>query len=90
MSGHKRAFDLSKPQNGTALEGGFLDIVSGTPSNSTSGFGKGALAIDTQNGKLYINEGTIKSTTWSEVTGSGGEEFIYHNPMLPKALRTRW
>lgn len=88
MSGHKRAFDLSKPQNGTALEGGFLDIVSGTPSNSTSGFGKGALAIDTQNGKLYINEGTIKSTTWSEVTGSGGEEFIYAQPGVAESVAT--
>lgn len=88
MSGHNRASQLGQEQKAVSFEGRFLQFNSGTPSNGVSGFGKGALAIDSQNGKLYINEGTSQSATWSEVTGSGGEEFIYSQPGVAESVST--
>lgn len=88
MSGHKRANELGQEQKAVNFDGRFLQFNGGTPSNGVSGFGKGAFAIDSQNGKLYINQGTNQSATWSEVSGSGGEEFIYSQPGVAESVST--
>lgn len=36
----------------------------GTPTASIAGWGKGGLAIDLTNGRLYMNTGTTSSATW--------------------------
>lgn len=70
MSGHNRASDLGQPQKGVDFSGRFLKFIGGAPENGLKGFGKGALAIDSQNGRLYMNTGSELSATWSEVAGS--------------------
>ena len=42
-------------------------VFSGVPTASVAGYGKGCLASDTTNGKLYINTGTVSSATWTVV-----------------------
>ena len=84
MSGHNAAYRLGESQQGVEFDGKFLHFKSGVPSNGLKGHGKGALAIDSQSGKLYINQGTAQSATWSEVTGSGGAEHLYSKPGVAK------
>jgi len=77
MSGHNTAFELGQPQTGTALDGGMMLIKNGVPSNGTSGdtgFGKGALAVNTAGNAtaasanfLYVNTGTSVSPTWKSL-----------------------
>lgn len=50
----------------------WLFSTAGAPTDGTSGdgatwAGKGSLAVDTTNGKLYINTGTKSSPTWTVV-----------------------
>jgi hypothetical protein len=67
MPGHNAAFSLGQDQVGVSFKGKFLSFYAGTPTASVSGYGKGALAVDTTNGKLYINTGTVSSATWTVV-----------------------
>jgi hypothetical protein len=67
MPGHSTAFELGQDQQGVEFEGKFLSFYAGTPTASIAGYGKGALAVDTTNGKLYINTGTFASATWTVV-----------------------
>lgn len=67
MSAHNTLADLGRDQAGTGFEGKFFNFEAGTPTASISGFGKGALAVDTTNGKLFINTGTFASATWTLV-----------------------
>lgn len=68
MSGHNAAFELGQDQEGVEFDGKFLHITAGTPSDGISGFGKGALAVNTANGILYINTGTVASATWNPIS----------------------
>ena len=70
MSGHSATFELGQTQTGTGFEGKFLKIKAGAASgdDGESGFGKGAIGVDTTNGKLYVNGGTFASATWKLVT----------------------
>ena len=65
MSGHNAAFELGQDQKGVDFEGKFLSFWSGVPTNAVAGYGKGALAVDTTNGKLYINTNSVSSANWS-------------------------
>ena len=69
MSGHNAVFELGQDQVGANnFEGKFLLISSAIGGDANiSGFGKGALAVDTATGKLYINTNTISSATWTAV-----------------------
>ena len=77
MSGHNTAFELSQPQTGTALDGGMMLIKNGVPTDGTggdTGFGKGAIAINTagtttaaSSDYLYVNTGTSVSPTWKSI-----------------------
>ena len=67
MPGHNAAFSLGQAHVGVSFDGKFLSFYAGTPTASVSGYGKGALAVDTTNGKLYINTGTVSSATWTLV-----------------------
>ena len=64
MSAHNTIEQLSEAQN---TQGKIFELSAGIPSNSRAGFSKGALSIDTTNGKLYINTGTAASATWTVV-----------------------
>tara|TARA_R100001082_G_scaffold110915_2_gene92391 strand:+ start:9052 stop:9276 length:225 start_codon:yes stop_codon:yes gene_type:complete len=67
MPGHDLLAGLGSNQAGAAgFEGKFIKIKAGAVSgdNGESGFGRGALGVDTTNGKLYINTGTFGSATW--------------------------
>ena len=68
MSGHNAAFELGQDQKGVNFEGKFLSFWEGTPTASVSGYGKGALAVDTNNGILYINAGTFGSAVWNPIS----------------------
>lgn len=70
MSGHNRASQLGQEQKAVNFDGRFLQFTNGAPTNGTSGFGKGAIGIDSANGRIYMNTGTESSATWSEVAGS--------------------
>jgi hypothetical protein len=65
MSGHNAAFDLGQNQKGVDFEGALLHIVAGQPTDGIKGYGKGALAVDTANGELYINQNDFNSATWT-------------------------
>ena len=67
MAGNNSAFELGQSQTGVEFEGKFLSFYAGVPTASISGYGKGALAVDTTNGKLSINTGTFASATWTVV-----------------------
>jgi len=67
MSGHNAAFELGQSQKGVDFEGAFLHIVAGTPTDTISGYGKGALAVNTATGELYINQGTFESASWAKI-----------------------
>jgi len=51
-----------------------IDILSSAGTPTASGPKKGALVIDTTNGKLYQNTGTASSATWNEVGGIAASE----------------
>lgn len=68
MPGHDLLAGLGSNQAGAVgFEGKFIHISAGEPTASISGYGKGALGVDTTNGKLYINTGTFGSATWTVV-----------------------
>ena len=69
MSGHNAVFELGQDQVGAnSFEGKFLLISSAIGGDAgISGYGKGALAVDTATGKLHINTGTVSSATWTAV-----------------------
>lgn len=67
MSGHNAAFELGQPQEGVEFDGRFLSFWSGVPTDAVAGYGKGALAVDTTNGKLYINTDSTVTATWTLV-----------------------
>ena len=64
MSAHNQITELSSATNS---QGKIFELSAGVPSASRAGFSKGALSIDTTNGKLYINTGTSSSATWTVV-----------------------
>lgn len=64
MSAHNTIEQLSEAQNS---QGKVFELSAGIPANSRAGFSKGALSVDTTNGKLYINTGTASSATWTVV-----------------------
>jgi predicted phosphodiesterase len=64
MSSHNTIQQLQESQN---EQGRIFLLNAGVPTASVSGYSKGALAIDTTNGKLYINTGTSTSATWTVV-----------------------
>jgi hypothetical protein len=65
MSSHNQSTELS---NITGPNGGRrISWWSGVPTDSIAGYNKGCLAIDETNGKIYINTGTVSSTTWTVV-----------------------
>tara|TARA_A100001515_G_scaffold127829_2_gene113712 strand:- start:1722 stop:1937 length:216 start_codon:yes stop_codon:yes gene_type:complete len=67
MAGDNTAFKLGQDQTGVEFEGKFLSFYAGTPTAGVSGYGKGALAVDSTNGKLYINTGTFAVASWDVV-----------------------
>ena len=67
MSGHNAAFELGEEQQGVDFSGRFLYFSAGVPSNGIEGWGKGALAVDITNAKLYINTDDATSATWTLV-----------------------
>jgi len=67
MSGHNTAFELGQQQQGVEFDGKFLSFWKGQPTAAAKGFGKGALGVDTTNGKLYINTDSPASATWTLV-----------------------
>lgn len=64
MSAHNIIDQISEAQNS---QGKIFELFAGAPTNSRAGFSKGALSIDTTNGKLYINTGSASSATWTVV-----------------------
>lgn len=58
---------------GAASGGGYgMFVNAGAPTDGTSGTqkgfaAKGALLVDSSNGILYINTGTLASPTWTKV-----------------------
>ncbi|MFZ9311580.1 MAG: hypothetical protein ACO24O_08780 [Arenimonas sp.] len=64
MSAHNIIDELSAAQNS---QGKVFALNAGVPTASAAGWSKGALVIDTTNGKLYINTGTSTSATWTVV-----------------------
>jgi hypothetical protein len=64
MSAHNQIQELSEAQNS---QGKIFQLTAGVPTGSVAGFSRGALAIDTTNGKLYINTGSATSATWTVV-----------------------
>jgi hypothetical protein len=68
MSGHNAAFELGQDQEGVNFEGKLLSFWSTTPTAGASGYGKGALAVNTGSGILYINTGTFASATWNPIS----------------------
>jgi len=73
MPGHDLLAGLGSNQAGAAgFEGKFIKIKAGAASgdDGESGFGKGAIGVDTTNGKLYVNGGTFSSATWKLVTSA--------------------
>jgi hypothetical protein len=64
MSAHNIIDDLTEAQN---AQGYLFDWFAGVPTASIKGYSKGALAVDTTNGKLYINTGSASSATWTVV-----------------------
>ncbi|QDP47802.1 MAG: hypothetical protein Unbinned3138contig1001_21 [Prokaryotic dsDNA virus sp.] len=64
MSAHNAVYELGQTQTGTAFEGKFLGIFEGVPTDDIAGFGKGALAVDVTNGKLYINNDSAVTANW--------------------------
>lgn len=64
MSAHNTVQQLEEAQNS---QGRIFILSSGVPTASVAGFSIGALAVDTVNGKLYINTGTAASATWTVV-----------------------
>ena len=67
MPGHNTAFELGQHQEGVEFDGRFLSFWSGVPTAAVEGYGKGALAVDTTNGKLYINTDSTATATWTLV-----------------------
>lgn len=64
MSAHNVIEDLTEAQNSQ----GYLFLwTAGVPTASAKGYSIGCLAIDTTNGKAYINTGTAASATWTVV-----------------------
>jgi hypothetical protein len=64
MSAHNIISQITEAQN---EQGKIFLYSAGTPTGSVAGFTKGALAVDTTNGKLFINTGTSASATWTVV-----------------------
>lgn len=64
MSAHNIIQELTEAQNS---QGKMFELSAGVPANSRTGFSKGALSIDTTNGKLYINTGSATSSTFVSV-----------------------
>lgn len=69
MSGHNKASQLGQEQKAVNFEGRFLQFTTGVPANGVSGFGKGAMTIDSSNGVMYINQGSATSATWQKIQG---------------------
>jgi len=72
MSGHNKAFQLGQQQQGVEFDGKFLHFDNGVPVDGIKGFGKGALAIDSANGAVYMNQGSGSGATWKNVSLSNG------------------
>jgi len=64
MSAHNIISQLTEAQNS---QGKILVFTAGTPTASVAGFSRGALAVDTDNGKLFINTGSSSTATWTVV-----------------------
>tara|TARA_R100000654_G_scaffold59049_3_gene85787 strand:- start:1263 stop:1484 length:222 start_codon:yes stop_codon:yes gene_type:complete len=72
MPGHSTAFELGQDQTGVEFEGKLLKFHAGAVSGTDgeAGYGRGAIGIDTTNGKLYVNGGTHASSAWKLVTSA--------------------
>lgn len=55
-----------------AVVGNVLARAAGAPSNSTAGYAKGCIYEDSTNGVIYINTGSLTSSTWVILAQSGG------------------
>lgn len=64
MSAHNVIDDLTEAQN---AQGHLFLYTAGAPTDTIKGYSTGCLAVDTTNGKLYINTGTSGSATWTVV-----------------------
>ena len=67
VSGPTFIFDEATPIGVTTIAGVPVDGTSGTGAGV---LGKGSLALDTTNGKIYVNGGTLASPTWKLVTSA--------------------
>ena len=65
----KKAVNTITVANNSLTGTATLSIAETTPGVTATGFGaaKGALLVDTTNGKLYINTGTAPVPTWTVV-----------------------
>jgi len=54
-------------QEDPLVEGLLTASGTGKPDDGQAGFQKGCLFIDTENAKVYINEGTLASCDFKEV-----------------------
>jgi len=56
----------------SAVEVGGIGVLlaysDGVPIGSTAGYAPGCLCIDTTNGDLYINKGTVDSSSWVKLS----------------------
>lgn len=64
MSAHNVIDDLTEAKN---AQGYLFLYTAGVPTASIAGYSRGCLAVDTTNGKLYINTNTSLSATWTLV-----------------------
>ena len=71
MPGHDTVANLGHDQTGTGFEGKFLLVKSGVPGSGDTGFGKGALGVNTagsdKDTTWYVNLGTAGSPTWTSL-----------------------
>lgn len=47
------------------------NATTGVPANGTKGYAKGCLFFNPKNGGVYINEGTVTSSSWTRIPVSG-------------------
>jgi hypothetical protein len=58
-----------------------IEIYASAGTPTANGPVKGALVVDTTNGKLYINTGTASSATWNSIGDINAEELTLDGPL---------
>ena len=78
MAGHDALRGMTQEQTSVELDGKFLLLKDGAPSDGASGdvgFAKGAIAINQAgtgaNDRIFVNVGTAASPTWKYMTAGG-------------------